>query len=126
MFRLTADEARSLRSQNATLKTGRGQHRKYLPLAFTEHGAIVAATILNSPTAVSMTVHVVRAFVQLRELQSSNKELSRRIDELESRIDHKLGAHDEAIVGILRAIRELMNPPVRKSRPIGFTANLDG
>jgi hypothetical protein len=67
MFRLSAEEWDSLRSQLATLKTGRGQHRKYLPLAFTEHGAIMAATILNSPRATEVSVYVVRAFVRLRE-----------------------------------------------------------
>jgi phage regulator Rha-like protein len=125
MFRLTAEEFESLRSHFATLKVGRGQHRKYLPFAFTEHGAIMAATILNSPAAISMTVYIVRAFVQLRELLTSNKELARRIDELETRIDRKLTTHDDAITGILKAIRELMNPPVANKRPIGFTANLD-
>ena len=68
MFRLSAEEWDSLRSQFATLKTGRGQHRKYLPLAFTEHGAIMAATILNGPRATEVSVYVVRAFVRLREL----------------------------------------------------------
>ena len=85
----------------------------------------MAATVLNSPAAVSMTVYIVRAFVQLRELLIANEELVRRVDELESRIDRKLGTQDEAIAGILRAIRELMNPPATKTRPIGFTANLD-
>src|SRR5918992_3250577 len=78
-FQLSDDEAESLRSQIATLKTrGRGQHRKYLPYAFTEHGAIMAATILNSPRAVEMSVHVVRAFVQLRDLLSSNRQLAEK------------------------------------------------
>ena len=75
MFQLTAEETSSLRSQFATLKTGRGRHRKYLPYVFTEHGAIMAATILNSPRAIEMSVYVVRAFVQLREMLASNKEL---------------------------------------------------
>ena len=70
MFQLTAEETSSLRSQFATLKTGRGQHRKYLPYVFTEHGAIMAATILNSPRAIEMSVYVVRAFVQLREMSA--------------------------------------------------------
>lgn len=64
MLRLSAHEATALRSQIATLKPGRGQHRKYLPYAFTEHGAIMAATILNSSRAIEMSVHIVRAFVQ--------------------------------------------------------------
>ncbi len=72
-----------------------------------------------------MSVYVVRAFIQLRELLSSNKELAKRLSELESRLERKLATHDQAIAGILKAIRELMNPPVSKRRPIGFTANLD-
>jgi hypothetical protein len=116
-FRLSAEEANSLRSQNATLKPGRGRHRKYRPWAFTEHGAIMAATILNSPRAVEMSVYVVRAFVQLRELLASNTELARRLDELEG----KLEGHDAAIA----AIRELMNPPEAKRRAIGFTAEAE-
>jgi hypothetical protein len=125
MFQLTAEEISSLRSQFATLKLGRGQHRKYLPNVFTEHGAIMAATILNSPRAVEMSVYVVRAFVQLRELLASNKELARRFAQLETRLDKKLTTHDEAIAAILSAIRQLMHPPVPKRRPIGFTANIN-
>jgi hypothetical protein len=80
----------------ATSKTvGRGG-RRYLPYAFTEHGAIMAATVLNSPRAVEMSVYVVRAFVKLRELLVSNKELARRLDELEARIEKKLATHDQA------------------------------
>jgi hypothetical protein len=124
MFQLTAEEDAVLRSQFATLKSGRGQHRKYRPYAFTEHGAIMAATILNSPRAIEMSVYVVRAFVQLRELLSSNKELARRFAQLETRLDKKLTAHDEAIAAILSAIRQLMHPPAPKRRPIGFTADL--
>jgi phage regulator Rha-like protein len=121
MFQLNADEAAALRSQFATLKTGRGQHRKYRPYAFTEHGAIMAAMILNSPRAVEMSVYVVRAFVQLRDLLASNRLLAEKFAELE----RKVSSHDQAIVGILKTIRELMHPPVPKRRPIGFTANFD-
>jgi hypothetical protein len=125
MFRLTADEADSLRSQSATLKTGRGEHRKFLPYAFTEHGAIQAANVLNSPRAVEMGIYVVRAFVQLRKLLNSNKELARQFAQLEARLNKKLADHDQAIAAILSAIRELMNPqPVPKRRGIGFTAKL--
>jgi hypothetical protein len=125
MFQLTAEETSSSRSQNATLKTGRGQHRKYLPYVFTEHGAIMAATILNSPRAIETSVCVVRAFVQLRKMLASNKELARRFAQLETRLDKKLSVHDEAIAAIASAIRELMNPPAPKRRGIGFTATLD-
>jgi hypothetical protein len=121
MFQLSSDETGALRSQFATLKTGRGRHRKYRPYAFTEHGAIMAATILNSPRAVEMSVYVVRAFVQLRNLLASNRLLAEKFAELE----RKVSSHDQTIVGILKAIRELMHPPVPKRRPIGFTANFD-
>jgi hypothetical protein len=112
MFRLSATEHAALISQIATSKPGRGGRRK-LPWAFTEHGAIQAANVLNSPRAVEMGIYVVRAFVQLRELLSSNKELAKRLDQ-----------HDEAIAAMLSAIRQLMHPPVPKRRPIGFTADL--
>jgi hypothetical protein len=102
-FQLTAEESSSLRSQIATLKLGRGQHRKYLPHVFTEHGAIMAATILNSTRAIEMSVYVVRAFVQLREMLASNKELARRFAQLEIRLDNKPTAHDDAIAAILSA-----------------------
>ena len=124
MFMLEAAEWESLRSQIATLKPGRGQHRKYLPYAFTEHGAIMAATVLNSPHAVDVSVYVVRAFVQLRELLSGHKELARRLDELEARMARKLMTQDQAIAGILDAIRQLMAPPESaKKRPIGFVSD---
>lgn len=126
MFQLTTQEAAALRSQFATLKTGRGQHRKYLPYAFTEHGAIMAASVLNSPRAVEMSVYVVRAFVRLREMLASNRELARQFAQLEARLDKKLADHDEAIAAILSAIRQLMNPPSPGRRPIGFTADLSG
>jgi hypothetical protein len=120
MFRLSAEEWNSLRSQFATLKAGRGQHRKYLPIAFTEHGAIMAAAILNSPRATEVSVYVVRAFVRLRELLASNKELARRLDQLEKR----LGSHDQAIAGLVNTIRSLLTPPEpARKRRIGFVQN---
>ena len=111
MFQLTDGEASALRSQIATSNephSGRGG-RRYLPYAFTEHGAIMAATILNSARAVEVSVYVVRAFVKLRELLTSTKELSAKLELLERKLD----THDQAIVGILRQIRQLMNPPKR-------------
>ncbi len=118
MFQLTDPEVTNLRSQIATSSWGGG---RYLPFAFTEHGAIQAANVLTSPRAVMMGIHVVRAFVKMRELLTSNKELERRFIELERRVS----AHDETIVDILNAIRKLMNLPVLQSKPIGFTAKLD-
>ena len=126
MFQLTPDEWEALRSQFATLKTGRGQHRKYLPYVFTEHGAIMAATLLNTPRAVEVSVYVVRAFVQLRDLLSSNKELARQLKALEQRTERKLATHDQAITGIIDTIRELMAPPEpAKKRRIGFVTDDD-
>lgn len=124
LFRLTPSETEALnRSQIAT---GSKKHRnpRFPPFAFTEHGAIMAATMLNSRCAVEMSLYVVRAFVQLRELLGSNKELAKRLDQLEARIEKKLASHDDAIAAMLSAIRELMNPPASKRRSIGFTADL--
>ena len=87
------------------------------PYAFTEHGAIQAANVLNSPRAVEMGVYVVRAFVRLREVLASSKELTAKLNELE----HKVDSHDQAIAGLINAMRELMRPPEpQKKRPIGF------
>jgi hypothetical protein len=84
----------------------------------------MAATVLNSARAVEMSIYVVRAFVQLRELLSSNKELAKRLDQLEARVEKKLATHDEAIAAMLSAIRELMHPTATKRRGIGFTADI--
>lgn len=121
VFRLNGVEVRGLdRSQSVT---GSQKHRDPAsrPLAFTEHGAVMAATVLNSPRAVKMSIHVVRAFVQLRGLLPSSAALARRLDELEG----KYRDHDTAITAILSALRELIRPPLRKSRGIGFTAELE-
>ena len=123
MFQLTEEEWVALRSHFATSNekpAGRGG-RRYLPFVFTEHGAIMAATILNSPRATEVSVYVVRAFVALRELLAGNKELAAKLSELESRIERKLETHDQAIAGLINAMRELMRPPEpQKKRPIGF------
>ena len=117
MFQMNTKEHDSLRSQIATLKHGRGQHRKYMPYVFTEHGAIMAASVLDSKRAVQVSIYVVRAFVQLREMLSSNKALARKLNELE----RKLTTHDHAITELIEAIRQLMTPPEpKKKRSIGF------
>jgi len=116
MFRLSAEQWRSLRSQIATLELGRGKHRKYLPWAFTEHGAIMAATTLNSPRATEVSVFVVRAFVRLRELLASNRELAKRLEQHEK----QLAAHDQAIGSVVTTLRELLIPPQPPRRKIGF------
>jgi ORF6N domain-containing protein len=121
MFRLTLAENKILRSQNATSSEGHGG-RRYLPFAFTEHGAIMAASVLNSPRAIEMSVFVVRAFVRLREMLTTNRELAEKLKELEGRLE----THDEAIQEIFDAIKRLMQPSeVRKQ--IGFqTGRVDG
>jgi cell division septum initiation protein DivIVA len=115
MFQLTARENKSLRSQFATSNIGRGGRRS-LPYAFTEHGAIMAATVLNSEQAVEMSVFVVRAFIRLRQMLAANRELADRIAELEKHLD----SHDGAIQEIIDVIKKLMKPPLRRGRNIGF------
>lgn len=126
IFRLTESEISGLnRSQDVT---GAGRHRniRFPPLAFTEHGAIMTATILKSSRAVEMSVFVVRAFVQLRELLASNAELARRLVHLEARVTRRLSGHDREINAIIKLIHQMMAPQRVKRRPIGFTANLEG
>ncbi len=117
MFQLTSEEYESLRSQFVILKTGRGQHRKYMPYVFTEHGALMLGNVLKSEQAVEMSLMVVRAFVHMRELVAGNKELAQKLNQLE----RKVGAHDKAIAEIINAIRQLMAPEEpKKKHPIGF------
>jgi hypothetical protein len=125
MIQLTAAEWAALMSQFVTLKPGRGQHRKYLPCAFTEQGVAMLSSVINSNHAIAVNIEIMRAFVQLRGLLASNQELARRFAQLEARIDRRLSDHDQAICAILSAIRQLMYPPVPKRRGIGFTANLN-
>ena len=122
---LSAEEIESLNRSQIATGSQKYRNPRYPPFAFTEHGAIMAAMILNSSHAVEMSVYVVRAFVQLREILSSNRELARRFAQLETRLDKRLTEHDRAIGAILSAIRELMHPTPGKRRPIGFTANLE-
>ena len=87
-----------------------------MPLVFTEHGALMAASVLNSPRAVEVGLFVVRAFVRMREVLASHKELGKRLEELE----RKVGTHDRAVGQILEAIRQLTQPPETRRRRIGF------
>ena len=117
MFRLTRSDAESLvrsRSQPVTLK--RGQNIKYIPYAFTEHGAIMAANVLNSQRAVQMSVFVVRAFVRLRQVIATHKDLEANLKELE----RKFASQDGQIRTLFQAIRQLMAPQDKKQRRIGF------
>ena len=124
MFRLTSLEAESLRSQIAILKKGRGRHRKFLPYAFTENGAVMSANVLNSPEAVRMSVFVVRAFVKMRELLGGTEELARQLAELERKLTARLDVHESVIVDVLRRVMEILDPPPpppeTTKRQIGF------
>lgn len=115
MFQLDAGEFAALRSQSVTSNAGRGG-RRYAPYAFTEQGVAMLSSVLSSPQAIAVNIEVMRAFVRLREVLASNRELAAKLGELE----RKLKGHDQAIAGILDAIRQLMTPPAHKKRPIGF------
>ncbi len=121
LFHLTQEEFENLRSQFATSSSSHGG-RRYTPYAFTEHGAVMVATILNSQRAVEMSVFVVRALVRLREMLSRHQEIAARFSELELRLD----SHDESIQSIVNAIKSLMQPPARAVRRIGFRDAQEG
>ncbi len=112
MFRLTDDEAAALRSQIVTSNEGRGG-RRYTPYAFTEQGVAMLSSVLRSPRAVQVNIAIMRAFVKLREIIASHHQLARRLEEMESRYDAQFRA-------VFDAIRELMKPPEKPRRRIGF------
>lgn len=114
MFQLTADEAEVLRCQIGTSKKGRGG-RRYLPYVFTEQGVAMLSTVLNSERAVLVNIEIMRTFVKLRQMLASNAELSRRLDELESKYDKQFKV-------VFEAIRQLMSTPVGDRKEIGFRA----
>src|SRR3989338_9022616 len=115
MFQMTKQEFEDLILRTATSKGGRGGRRK-LPYVFTEHGAVMLASVLNTIIAVRASIQVVRVFVHLREILSTHKELSYKLNELERKIEK----HDDEIRSIFEAIRQLMTPPEKTKRQIGF------
>lgn len=124
MFRLNDEEFEALRSQFATSSQG---GRRYAPYAFTEHGALMAATVLNSARAVDLGIYVVRAFVQLRETFTQHKDLAAKLAELERKTEALALRQDTLATNtrtqlkqVFEAIRELMAPEQPTSRPIGF------
>ncbi len=128
-FQLTVEELTNLRLQFATSSltsqiTTSKKHggRRYLPWVFTEHGAIMLASILNSDVAVQASVRVVRAFVRLREMVAGNAGLAAKLVELERRLD----SHDESIANLFQAIRQLLTPPTKPKREIGFHVREEG
>jgi len=113
-FQLTAQEFTDMRSQIATASK---RNLRYLPWVFTEHGALMLASVLNSPVAVEASVRVVRAFVEMREHLTATKELAQKLSELEARVS----GHDEAVQNLFEAIRQLVEPAVPTERKqIGF------
>jgi uncharacterized protein YjcR len=111
MFELSREEYNALRSQLGTFK--RGEHSKYLPYAFTEQGVSMLSSVLRSTRAVQVNIEIMRAFVRLRELMATHKDLVRRLNEMEKKYDSQFRV-------VFDAIRELMRPPESKKRKIGF------
>ena len=114
MFELTKEEYEFLRYQFGTLK--RGEHSKYLPLAFTEQGVAMLSSVLNSNRAIEVNILIMRAFVRLRGMISSHKELLRKLEDMEMK-------YDQQIQGVFEAIRQLMTPPDSPRKKIGFEVN---
>lgn len=122
MFKLTKEEAYkilditgdSLRSQFATLK--RGKHIKHLPYVFTEQGIAMLSTVLNSERAIDVNIAIMRIFVKFRQILSNNKELAKKLTELENRVE----SHDKEIQSIFEAMRQLILPPEKPKKRIGF------
>ncbi|MFN2622006.1 MAG: ORF6N domain-containing protein [Chthoniobacterales bacterium] len=114
-FQLTDPEFKRLMSRIATSKKGRGGRRK-LPWVFTEHGAIMLATVLSSKVAIQASVRVVRAFVRLREMVAANSDLAARLKDLERRLD----SHDGAIVELFAVLKKMLEPELKPKREIGF------
>jgi hypothetical protein len=122
MFQLTGEESaelEALRSQNVTLKKGRGQHRKYLPYVFTEQGIAMLSSVLGRDRAIDVNIQIMRTFVKLREMIASNRDLARRLDDLEKKYDAQFRV-------VFDAIRSLMAQPEAKKRKIGFKGGTNG
>jgi hypothetical protein len=96
-----------------------------LPYAFTEQGVAMLSSVLSTERAVAVNIEIMRTFARMRSLPAANKQLARRFAELATRLDNKTAIQDKAVAAIISAIRELMNPPIRRTRGIGFTAKFD-
>ena len=116
MFLLTKEEYRALRSQIVTLETGRGQHRKYLPYAFTEQGVAMLSSVLKSRRAIQVNIQIIRTFTRLRELMASHEELRHKIEELEKKSDQRFKT-------IFELIKNLLDEKVKPRAKIGFSIN---
>jgi hypothetical protein len=115
MFQVTGEEAELLRCQTGISKPGHGG-RRYLPYAFTEQGVAMLSSVLNSKRAIDVNIAIMRAFVQLRKMIASHDKLARKLAELEQHLEN----HDEQIQAVFEAIRQLMTPPAKPRKKIGF------
>lgn len=117
----TSQEAEGLRSQFVIIKTGRGQHRKYMPYAFTEQGVAMLSGVLRSPQAVEVNIQIMRAFVRLRQLLTVNRELAERLAALEKQVQNRDKTVDQQFQQIFELLERLFNPPdTPERRRIGF------
>jgi hypothetical protein len=107
MFELSAKEWASLRTQIATLETGRGKHTKYIPFAFTEQGVAMLSSVLNSETAITVNIQIIRVFTKMREMLLTHKDILLQLEKIEK----KLAGHDEDITLIFQYLKQLLNPP---------------
>jgi len=116
MFELTSSEFESLRSQIATLKTGRGQHPKYIPFAFTEQGVAMLSSVLKSETAIRVNIQIIRIFTRMREMILTHKDILLQLEKIEK----KLAGHYDDIILIFQYLKQLLNPPQPLRPKIGF------
>ncbi len=119
MFQLTKDEATALRSRSATSKEGRGG-RRYAPYVFTEQGVAMLSGVLRSKTAIAVNIAIMRAFVELRRIAASYTAIERRLEDFERETKATIGQHDQQLDEIFQALRQLISPPPRPKRPVGF------
>ncbi len=120
MFQLNKSEAEALRSQIATSNVGRGG-RRYAPYVFTEQGVAMLSSVLHSDRAIAVNIEIMRAFVELRRAASSYVAIEKRLEEIE----RELGGHDEQLNQIFMTLRQLISPPDRPKRPVGFRVRED-
>ena len=126
MFKLSPEEASGLRSQIVTLEKGRGKYPKYQPLAFTEHGIAMLSSVLRSPRAIQMNILIIRAFVRMRKLAATHKELAERMEKVEGKQEHT-GAVIEVLIEdidkLAKDIHWIKNPPLKPKHRIGFVVD---
>ncbi len=120
MFQLNKEEAAALRSQIATSNDGRGG-RRYAPYVFTEQGVAMLSGVLRSKRAIAVNIEIMRAFVELRRVAAGYAALEKRLEQLERDTSSRLGRHDAQLDEIFKTLRQLISPPVRRKRPVGFS-----